>query len=253
MKTGPIDDLIGDAYAYLFSTIGQQLWQEERRIKMEEEANRPPPPVISPPRNPMMSLTHLMNVDGANDTAIPAAPPMQPLQTAEPTPDPAPARRKIGIGRREIRTTAEACFQKSNAGAAAASKPASRVEIVIESSRAHAGDSSADTSAPGSVHDSADDESELSELEEEGDEENEGTPAKVDRPRPMFPGLMAVNRMEAREASEGFETADEEQAVEDDNGDVDMDGEENRGYTMTSNWGNAQNSVNDAHGEEAKM
>lgn len=210
MKPGPIDDLIGDAYAYLFSTIGRQLWEEERRIKQEEEAKRPPP-VTSPPRNPMMSLTHLMNIDGAAEAPVPALPQATSASAAQPE---APVRRKIGVGRREIRTCAEACFQKAPVVAtpkSATSYP--RVQVVIDNSRL--GDASVETSAPGSIHDSADDESELSELEEEGaDDEDEdgegGASVKEEEPRkPIFPGLAA-----AEIESEGFETAEEEHGTE---------------------------------------
>ena len=216
MKPGPIDDLIGDSYAHLFNTIGKQLWDEERRIKQEEEARRPPP-VVSPPRNPMMSLTHLMNVDGAQDSA--ANPPLPGQSTAQPPPtDQAPVRRKIGVGRREIRTCAEACFQKANitaaastAGTAKSTASFPRVQVVIDDSRPNAaGDASVETSAPGSIHDSADDESELSELEEEREDENGSPTVKNEEPRlrPIFAGL--ASQLESREASEGFETADEE-------------------------------------------
>lgn len=213
MKPGPIDDLIGDSYAYLFNTIGKQLWDEDRRIKQEEEASRPPPAVLSPPRNPMMSLTHLMNVDGTNDSSEAASLSKQPPQDVSAQSDQAPVRRKIGVGRREIRTCAEICFQKAAVTPAATRNAMShpRVEIMVESRRANAnGDASVDTSAPGSIHDSADDESELSEFEEEGDNDDHDN----DPIRPIFPGL--AGPMESREASEGFETAEEEPRADDD-------------------------------------
>ena len=210
MKPGPIDDLIGDAYAHLFNIMGDKLLYEERRIKQDEDAKRPPP-ITSPPRNPMMSLTHLMNVDGSNESStLPTIPSQQPAASVQP--DQAPARRKNGVGRREIRTTAEACFQKTGSittpalsSKTMASYP--RVQVVIDSARDMAGDISAETSAPGSIHDSADDESELSELEEEGDEESNSPPADA-KPRPIFPGL--ASQLESREASMGAEEADEE-------------------------------------------
>ncbi|KAK3074351.1 Histone transcription regulator 3 [Teratosphaeriaceae sp. CCFEE 6253] len=186
MKPGPIDDLIGDSYAYLFNTMGKQLWDEERRLKLEEEARRPPP-VTSPQRNPMMSLTNLMNMDGAS------GPPAAAPTTAPPVlPDPPAQRKKTGVGRREIRACAEACVQKSLAVPTAKTLAASdtRVQVVISTNRAAAGDTSGDNSAPASVHDSADDESELSELEEDGDaEDNDGAGVGI---RPLFPGLASA-------------------------------------------------------------
>ncbi|KAK3050845.1 Histone transcription regulator 3 [Extremus antarcticus] len=208
-RPSPIDDLIGDAYAYLFNTVGRQLLDEQQRVKREEEASRPAPIAASPPRNPMMSLTHLMNVDGTSEAAATAALP-QPAASSLLHPDQAPARRKIGVGRREIRTCAEASSQKAASSASKLPITYPRVQVVIDTSAVHAGDISAATSAPGSIHDSADDESELSELEEEADDEgNGGTPIDEEaRPRMMFPGLASTQ--ESREGSEGFETAEEE-------------------------------------------
>ncbi|KAI7534037.1 hypothetical protein KC331_g12768 [Hortaea werneckii] len=227
MKPGPIDDLIGDAYALLFATEGKQLWEEEVRRKQAEA-------VKSPPRNPMMSLTHLMNVDGTNDegpstsSTNPAANGTTTPASTTQQPDPAPVvRKKIGVGRREIRNCAEACTQKAIPVSAAKSNAAAatRVQVVIDASRPSAtaggagggggggagggggggwgGDASAETSAPGSIHDSADDESELSELEEEGEddetaaeddgeEDDDGGDSAAAAPKPMFPGLAPV-------------------------------------------------------------
>ena len=176
MKPGPIDDLIGDAYAYLFNNVGKQLWEDDQKAKQEEMARRPPP-ILSPPRNPMMSLNHLMNMDGSNDAAT-TKPTLSGTQTPATALDPgqsagldlAPARRKIGVGRREIRTCAETCLQRAQAATAPSG---TRVQVVIDNTRSAAGDASADTSAPGSIHDSADDESELSELEEADEDEAE--------------------------------------------------------------------------------
>ncbi|KAK3724138.1 Histone transcription regulator 3 [Vermiconidia calcicola] len=222
MKPGPIDDLIGDAYAHLFSTIGKKLWDEEVRIKAEEEAQRPPP-VQSPPRHPTMSLTHLMNIDGTDDSATSTAQIPQTAQAAPPQADQSSTRRKIGVGRREIRSCAEACVQKTNASSTGSVKTPAifpRVQVVIDSSKeTDVGDASVDTSAPGSIHDSAD-ESELSDLEEEGEDDDEGGAPDRDGapPRLMFPGL--ASNLISRDASEGFETANEEQGEE--NGDVEM-------------------------------
>lgn len=217
MKPGPIDDLIGDSYAHLFNTIGKSLWDEEQRGKREEEVRKLA--AASPPRNPMMSLNHLMNLDGtagegltSTQTVLSATGPT--AQAEQPA-----VRKKIGVGRREIRTCAEACVQKASAVPAARSIAASgtRVQVVIDNSRLIAGDASAETSAPGSIHDSADDESELSELEEEGEgEDDDGgngeitTENKADAaPRLMFPGL--ANAQESREDPQFGERADEDE------------------------------------------
>ncbi|KAK3637343.1 Histone transcription regulator 3 [Elasticomyces elasticus] len=190
MKPGPIDDLIGDAYAYLFNTIGKQLWDEERRIKLEDEARRPPapPPVVSPQRNPAMSLHNLMNLDGASDsfTAPPASTGASSAPTAQ-AEQPA-QRKKIGVGRREIRMCAEGCAQKTAVAPTARNLAASntRVQVVISTNRPAAADALEDNSAPASIHDSADDESELSETEEAEGRERDAIP------RPLFPGLASA-------------------------------------------------------------
>lgn len=216
MKPGPIDDLIGDAYANLFNTIGKHLWEEERRLKAEEEARRPPPPVASAPRNPMMSLTSLMNLDGAPALMQPSAPVAEPVEQL-------PQRKKIGVGRREIRTCAEACSQKASAATLARQGSGPRVQVVIDNSRGYAGDVSVETSAPGSIHDSADDESELSELEEVGDGDGDKEEAA---PKPRFPGLAPSVGTPANGSFPVVELADGEESADDgdnDDGDVDMD------------------------------
>jgi len=218
MKPGPIDDLIGDSYAFLFNTIGKQLWEGERRQKQEEEASNlpppPPPPLIAVPRNPMMSLNHLMNADGATATTAGSTTVhtaglglKPPLVT--PAADP-PVRKKIGVGRREIRTCAEACTQKAAAAPATKIAAGTRVQVVIDSSRTNDGTTSVESSAPGSIHDSAD-ESELSELEEEPDEDENRADSEVVKDevatRPTFPGLQT----ETMEDSRGSFTAIGEQ------------------------------------------
>ncbi|KAK0354181.1 Histone transcription regulator 3 [Friedmanniomyces endolithicus] len=218
MKPGPIDDLIGDAYAYLFVSMGKQLWDEERKVKLEEEARRPPPPATNPPRNPMMSLTNLMNLDGISDAATAASTPVpQPEHPAQP-------RKKTGVGRREIRTCAEACTQKSAAPPTARTLAASntRVQVVITPLRGAMGDVSGVESATASIHDSADDESELSELEEDGgevEEREEGGEEVVGRL--LFPGL--VSAVETAEASPRSGIGE---GVDGEEGDIIMDARE---------------------------
>lgn len=216
MKPGPIDDLIGDSYASLFNNPGKQLLEEERRVKQEEEARRPVP-AASPPRNPMMSLNHLMNLDGVNDQSPSNSQGSLPHTAATAITqqlEQAPARKKTGVGRREVRLCAESCLQRAAAVAVKNTLPSNtRVQVVIDNSRYYIqGDSSVETSAPGSIHDSADDESELSELEEEDDDDDDVAEASVKQeggqpPRLMFPGL--ANIADSREPSQGFETADE--------------------------------------------
>lgn len=226
VKPGPIDDLTGDAYAFLFKTIAKNLHDNAKRDRKDEapsEAPPPSPPRQEPPppppaRNPTMSVMHLMNMDGASGQATPntetTPAPQAPTPSAQDSTSAAAApawRRKLGVGRREIRNAAESCYPKTPAQTASrviGSVPESRVQVVINTSRpALGGDMSVETSAPGSIHDSADDESELSELEEEdADDEDEGSR------RPFFPGLVGRERTEQEDSEmegEGEETAEE--------------------------------------------
>ncbi|KAI5360721.1 Putative histone transcription regulator 3/CABIN1 [Septoria linicola] len=179
MKPGAIDDLIGDAYAHLFSTVGKQLWETEDRQRKEEQASKaaePAPIIAGPVRNHAMSLSNLMNVDGAADVAPTPTPVITPAE-----PDAAPARRKVGVGRREIRNHAELCTYKGSTVAGkdqlgcvdTAPKAASASLEQDRRSSLPDGAAMVEHSAPGSVHDDADDESELSDLEERDDDEDD--------------------------------------------------------------------------------
>jgi hypothetical protein len=176
-----------------------------------------------------MSLMHLMNIDGAGGSDTP------PAATTPAPPAPAPSsaldaiaaaaapvvRRKIGVGRREIRNAAETCYPKTPAQTASrvtGPVPESRVQVVINSSRPNlSGEMSVDTSAPGSIHDSADDESELSELEEDDGDDEEETLRK-----PLFPGLAGRERTEGEDSEMDGGT---DEAGEDEGEDTEMGGE----------------------------
>jgi hypothetical protein len=243
VKPGPIDDLTGDAYAHLFQTIGKTLADAEKRLRQAEAARtasppppppppqEPSPPEPSPPvRNPAMSLMHLMNIDGASASAPPTAA-STPAPQAAPVPSALDAiaaaaavpavRRKIGVGRREIRGAAETCYPKTPAQTASrvtGPVPESRVQVVINSSRPNlSGDMSVDTSAPGSIHDSADDESELSELEEEDGDEEEETSRKL-----LFPGLAGRDKTGCEDSEMDGGT---DEAGDDDGEDTEMGGD----------------------------
>ncbi|KAF2723138.1 hypothetical protein K431DRAFT_265218 [Polychaeton citri CBS 116435] len=182
MKPGAIDDMIGDSYALLFSTIGKQLLEEQRTVK-QEDSDQPHPALSSPPRPDAMSISSMMNIDGTNELKSKSS--LLPntalfgTQTPNELSEQAPARKKVGVGRREIRAAAEACSQKpatAPTGPSTKSGPPGnvRVEVVIHASKPNTSiATSRESSVTGSIHDSADDESELSELEEADDEEDE--------------------------------------------------------------------------------
>lgn len=229
MKPGAIDDLIGDAYAYLYDTIGLDLWKRQtQELQLQKEvadAKAAERKQANADRNPMMSLTHLMNLDGANadspsstadtptgaDAAVPSS--------SQPDAPPAAARRKVGVGRREIRLCADACVSKPAPAplqAAPSTTPRQRVQIIIPS-RKELG-----LGPAGNGHDSGDDESELSDIDE--DVVNEGLAnAGI---RPMFPGLLPL---ESRSRSESGDDADEDGPDDDDEAAGDVEDELDEG------------------------
>jgi hypothetical protein len=216
MKPTLIDDLIGDTYAKLYEEVSPQL------IAMAVPKAEPAPqtaPVKA------MSLTNVMNMDGAPDQ-----PGLHAFQTG-PTPPPQPSEpvtkaRAKGVGRRELQRKAEACVTRptppaSNIPIRSTPGPSQNqaVQGVIATSRpspsgpiAGAGLSGArqhsaagvggEASVPASVHEDADDESgsELSELD--GEPEEPTPPGPV---RSMFPGLMA--KTAAEDTAGGEESA----------------------------------------------
>ncbi|KAK5156427.1 hypothetical protein LTR04_005654 [Oleoguttula sp. CCFEE 6159] len=184
MKPLLIDDLIGDTYAKLWRDVGPTLWSGV------DSPLREAVPASVEPRSNMMSLTNMMNSDGATDIAP------QPLPIKMEVPAPTKPRAK-GIGRREIRQCAEGTVGRPPAPAPPATKPLPRpsdphVQVVIEA-RNHEGNGlmTAESSIPGSIHDDADDESELSDVDEDVVNEVEEEQVVKDEPpkRPMFPGL----------------------------------------------------------------
>ena len=166
MKPTLIDDLIADTYAMLYGTIVPDLAAKAIGGESRER----------------MRVDHLL----MNPDDLVATPP----PPATMTPDPAVVKHRTkGVGRKELQRKAEAVVTKP----AAASEPSRAlsapeanlyqqvpqgVSIIKEE---QAKEEAQGSSAPGSIHDSADDESELSDLEDE--------PVPV--ARPMFPNLVS--------------------------------------------------------------
>lgn len=268
MKAGVIDDLIGDAYAYLYDTVGRTLWTKQeaeeadtKREEVSKATERPTTlaPSPAPERNPMMNLSHLMNVDGASEppssaSASQSALPVQPIPTpalihtlsgsvptsAEAAPAP---RRKVGVGRREIRVSAEACVARTAAtgsatpgsamrrGSADAGqdgsriRPKSEVQVIIEMRRP----AKTSTIEASSVDDDADDESELSDVDEDVVAQGMGV-------RPLFPGLMRETDVLAShpvsEAEEEEDEGGEEEQGDEEDEHGDGDGGEDQDINM---------------------
>ncbi|KAI9724346.1 MAG: hypothetical protein M1812_000414 [Candelaria pacifica] len=179
MKSILIDDLIVDSYAKLYEMVVPDIVQ---KMNGEESRER-------------MSLANLMSTDGASD-----APNTQvPLSTA----DPVAKQRVKGVGRRELQRKAEAAVNKPSPLPMAAKTPraaesgALPQQQTIPAMFTGIKDEIKDevpgvgSSVPGSVHDSADDESELSEVDE-------------DRiVKPMFPNLVNKDTGLEGKADEG--------------------------------------------------
>lgn len=235
MSLASIDDLLGDTYAAIWSEIGPILEQPIPTTPVPV----PTVPVTSPPpvadRRSVMSLTNLMNIDGTSDSRPASAPVPPPTVAAVPTPPsllpafemPTKPRARL-ISRREILKRAlDTIISKVPAPQKTTTPPPKplprptdpNVRVVINA-RPSAGTSALDVvrsgpflqdpenesgvvSAAGSVHDDADDESELSEFPM--DEEEEEPAAAVVRPS-IFPNL----RVASERAREGGEDAEEE-------------------------------------------
>ncbi|KAF2633972.1 transcriptional corepressor of histone-like protein genes [Macroventuria anomochaeta] len=142
MKTTTIDDLIGDSYAMLYTTIGPTL----PPLPSEQQQQQPPQLGQSgtvtpqPPTNPLSVASLIqVQVDGTTEGhntpfAIyhssqlhPQHPPPLPQAPSQPE-QPAKPRAKA-VGKREIQRRAEACVQKS----AVASTPQQTTSMPIRS------------------------------------------------------------------------------------------------------------------------
>ncbi|KAF2828591.1 hypothetical protein CC86DRAFT_319525 [Ophiobolus disseminans] len=250
MKSTLIDDLIGDTYALLYTTIGPTL------PPLPSEQQQPTPsaaPAIvqhTPGALPISSLMQVQ-VDGAgdpnNNTPFATYHPNQLLpQTYQPPQPEVPAKsRAKAVGRREIGRRADSCVQKpvtttvtqsTSTAMPIRSPPTLNATISSFPTRTSSPDKSVpqdpsaanpsenthtpfdksgtatatasisnenehelelenedpepEPSAPASVHDDADDESELSELDEEAVEEIEQD-IRRSVSKPMFPNLAA--------------------------------------------------------------
>ncbi|GAB7339489.1 hypothetical protein MBLNU457_6110t1 [Dothideomycetes sp. NU457] len=216
MKPGLIDDLIGDAYAYLFDTVGRKLWNaQDANGHTDADGGKGPELFKS------SDLSHMINLDGAV-SSTPAASDNGPKMDTG-SADQAPVKRKMGVGRREIRLCADACVEKRSAPGpeqnSRRTTPPDRVQIIIPSRRR------TDGTLESSIHDDADDESELSEIDDGAISSLPSSPGEDILMRPMFPGL-ARRVEEDGETGEGDDEDEDEQEEEaeehDEHGDVVM-------------------------------
>jgi hypothetical protein len=283
MKPLQIDDLIGDTYALLYTTIGPTL----PPLPSEQPPQpQPPQPQFMAPAQPVtqhisaLPISSLMQVqvdgpgDPANRTPFAVYHPSQLVsqQPQAPQPEPVVKSRAKAVGRREVGRRAEACVQRPVTAAAhqptampIRSPPPSHATIPAISTRTsspeksaqsanntaenpdHSFDKSAsgtaptsvdnddpepEPSAPASVHDDADDESELSELDEEEVQEIEQEviaprrSASIAAPKPLFPNLSRKSMDKQTAKDDGSEASKPQPAANaGDAMDVDRNGE----------------------------
>ncbi|KAF2153397.1 hypothetical protein K461DRAFT_267974 [Myriangium duriaei CBS 260.36] len=207
-KPTTIDELIGDAYAYLFDTVGKRLWLEHREAG---NAN------VTDVNKPQSKFIDLLLQPESTDLTGASTPGEQ-----------TPVKRKLGVGRREIRNAAEACMNKAAVSQPIVPDPPTReVQVIIHRRR------SSPVSPTAHTHEeNADDESELSEVDD--DVANQGGSPSMRGS--MFPGLVEHSFAddegsgddgqpqdgEGGEEEEGDEDGDDEGEDENDQQDVEM-------------------------------
>lgn len=214
IKSTPIDDLINDAWAALYTQVATQLPGPRPGDLQRAELDGPTDAPAARPMGPMSLNNLVMNMDG---TQIPV-----PVTIAGSSDQAGARQRKVGVGRREVLRRAELAINRvpeaqrpiapskprnsisenptsmvlgSNAPPLPQEPQGSATEATVEVSSAsqsngngnteekkEEGAEREDSSAPGSLHDSADDESDLSDVPDMDDEEQ----------AMMFPNLMTA-------------------------------------------------------------
>lgn len=233
MKPLLIDDLIGDTYAILYTVIGPTLLPLPSEQQQQQQQQQPVPlaqfgpnPVVqqSPGVMPISSLVSVQmdgSVDASSTTPFAVYHTNQlQSQQAPSQPEPQVKSRPKAMGRKEIQRRAEACVQKPVAApltnipirsppassatlttrATSPGKPsAEHLQVSFDKSgsatvAASISNDEPERSAPASIHDDADDESELSELDDEEvheiGQEVERRSASIVAIKPLFPNLM---------------------------------------------------------------
>jgi len=206
VKSTLIDDLICDTYARLYEIVVPELV-----AKSNDDENRD-----------RMRVDHLLmssNVQYAETSLSEnhSVGPDEPIVRARPK----------SVGRREIGRRAEALIAKppplpppskiksSGLGPTSQSLEGNAMAVIIErvmENRENEG-KEVTSSVPGSVHDSADDESELSDIVEEEEAEDEERETAVSDRKAMFPGLMSRS-LEVQEGDTTEEEAEDDAEAE---------------------------------------
>ena len=225
VKSTLVDDLICDAYARLYEIVVPELV-----AKLNDDENRD-----------RMRVDHLLmssNVQHANALLLetPSLGPDEPIVRTRPK----------NVGRREIGRRAEVLIAKpppplptsriKSSGAESASLTLEeKTTSVTVDDHENLGKEVA-SSVPGSVHDSADDESELSDIVEEEEEEVEEQETGTVLPdrNAMFPGLMSRSLEDQEGDTTEEDPEDDAEAEEGDEEGVPIINESRQGSPQTS-------------------
>ncbi|KAL4921920.1 hypothetical protein BDW62DRAFT_98682 [Aspergillus aurantiobrunneus] len=253
MKVALLEDLIADIYSRLYEVNMPQVIEQVNEENKEK-----------------MKVDHiLMTTDGAADISTP--PTSAPASEA-----PAPRGRTKGIARRDVQKRAETIVSRkvaprvpavkapapteaesSTANASGGSKPV--VEITIRQPTTEEGGSAQQSDIPNSLHDSADDESELSELDEE-----KLSKLSAD-PKMLFPNLPGRGSLdpESEMSATGDATNEEGGAMDEDdregdgeagpNPDLELGEGEGEGETINEDGEEAGGEPNEGEGEDVEM
>ncbi|KAK8029878.1 Histone transcription regulator 3-like, partial [Apiospora rasikravindrae] len=226
MKAGAVDDLIYDSYTAFYFEVGKNLPGPplETLIKERAEANKVKKGEIEKDKKPANPFTALLNPQSVENSGTDAAGPATATQEASARP------RRAGVRRPDLLRKAEQAVMRAIDGPAKPTREKSRASVSSSKSRnnsrtptgevggqgdgdvemkdddAHEGHES---SPSRSLHDSADDESDLSDVPDDILDDEEAAL--------MFPGLIRRNTQEAEE---------EEDEEDDEEGDGDADDEE---------------------------
>ena len=231
IKPGPIEDLVADTYAQLYQTIVPDLIAKSN----DEESKA------------RMRVDHLlMNTDGPTVADTPSPDNRHGGQ------DPAPKQRLKGVSKREIIKRAEALLSKPSAPPQITTKTSTMINILIPSTQHHqqnhgqprrpllpslaskddtvtATNRDTASSVPGSLHDSADDESELSEIDEVVAQPPSQPLSPLPHPstttKPLFPGL--VNTPTPASAPASIPANEQHNEHEDDEREGEKEGDDN--------------------------
>ena len=175
MRAPLLDDLIADAYARIYEQVVPELVAKADEVENRER----------------MRIDRMLMASDAGSAD-------QAARSNTPS-DQAPTTTRLKtIGRTEVRRRAEALVARPNTGPPARGRPpgpkaAAASRSVNDKGAEEAADEKPTVeSAPPSLHDSADDESELTDIDDvEDDEPKDDEPKASEAVRPLFPGLKA--------------------------------------------------------------